>query len=132
MEVNCDKYPFDYNKHIIIKNILTSTYKHFVGLPEMSLFQGIEIARCENCLVQGYPSFSMPFQFEEITFDEVHCTLIRMGLKEITMDEMDIMPILDITDDGVCCKECLEALEDTIDELDDFEIPEIIDTKKDN
>ena len=94
-KINCNEYPFDYNKHILLKEILTPTFKFFIEDEKHGVFQGVELDRCENCLVSGYLSFSMPFRFDDISKEEIQCTLLRMGVLEIPINDMEINPKLE-------------------------------------
>ena len=109
MGIDCDKFPFDYNKHITLKNVVSSEYRYFVR--SNNVFQGISVHRCDHCLVEGFNSFTIPFQFETSSPDEIHCTLKRMGLIEISPIEASILPELENIESGLLCGTCIELLE---------------------
>ena len=109
MDTNCDKFPFDYTKHITLKAIVTSEFRHFTQNGE--IFQGISVTRCDKCLIQGYEALSIPFKFDNISNKEINCTLKRMGLYELTTSEALILTELEHTESGALCESCLEILE---------------------
>ncbi|MCK5538568.1 MAG: hypothetical protein KAI79_17215, partial [Bacteroidales bacterium] len=62
-------------------------------------------------------SLTIPFRFDNISPEEINCTLIRMGLKEIPTHESLVLTELEHTESGALCEKCLEELEyeETID-----------------
>lgn len=110
---DCTQYPFDYWKHIVVKNIITPRYRWFTEF--FDLFQAVEVVRCDRCMVEGYSNLSLPFKFDDMTSGELHCTLKRMGLKELEYTDIEIMPTIDELDDiGNYCEHCFEIVEEEI------------------
>ena len=125
MKTNCDKYPFDYNKHIIIKTIITPAFRQYTEFEDM--FQGISTCVCDKCFVTGFEGVSMPFKFEDLSQDEIRCTLNRMGLKKLDIADVDIMPqIMEHEGENLCltCKEEVEneAMADLYEELEEIDV----------
>ena len=110
MEKNCDKYPFDYNKHIVIKTIMTPRYRKYTEFEQM--FQGVSTYTCDNCMVGGFDSVSMPFKFEDLKLEEIRCTLMRMGIKRLDIKDVDIMHYIQEHSGQMLCGECHKEKED--------------------
>ena len=108
MKTECDKYPFDYNKHIIIKTLMTPQYRHFAEFE--GTFQGMEVQRCTKCMVEGYAKLSHPFYFKDLSTEVVKCTLLRMGLKEVTNATVNIMPKMFFEEGDFLCESCEDEL----------------------
>ena len=108
--MNCTKYPFDYWKRIVIKDIIGTDYRFFANYKEV--FQGVDLNRCDDCMVEGYVSVSIPFNMADMTTEELHCTLLSMGLKEMSFTDLELMSELITTEDGFLCEHCNEVLEE--------------------
>ena len=102
----CEKYPFDYWKHIVVKNIIGTDYRFYTEYGE--LFQGIDIDRCGECMVEGFVSLSLPFRFDDIDSEELNCTLKAMGLKRIEHNDFELIPELIATESEFLCDHCNE------------------------
>ena len=119
--MNCDDYPFDYNKHIFLKNIITPYYRSYVEFKGM--IQGVSVNRCTNCMVEGYNSVTIPYIFEAISINEAKCTLHRMGLNELLLTDLKVMPKLNEDSGDFYCEACeeeitqIEESNEAIDEL---------------
>ena len=104
--MTCKDYPFDYWKHIVVKNIIGTDYRYFTEYSKV--FQGIDIDRCGECMVEGFISLSLPFRFDDMNEHELNCTLLSMGLKKIDYTELELMPELVATDSEFLCPHCSE------------------------
>ncbi len=112
--MNCNKYKFDYAKHILIKNIISPLYKTYTEYDEN--FQGIKVERCHKCYVEGYVGLSIPFRINDLEVPEIKCTLFRMGLTEIPSKEVEIMNKLNELDGEYYCDWCQdEQIQEDID-----------------
>jgi len=111
MNSECDKYPFDYSKHILLKRI-TQNFRLFSEIG-VGVFVGLKLNRCENCLTQGITELGIPFKFSNINNEEIKCTLFRMGLKETPYKNLKIMEkVNEYEEIGFCCETCFEIFEE--------------------
>ncbi len=121
--MNCDKYAFDYQKHIVIKGIIGTYYRYYSEYKDN--FQGVSKNRCTRCQVEGYESLTVPFYFKDLSTEEVKCTLFRMGFKEIPSKELDVLTKLTKENDEYFCEECQdELLQEEINEINEIEASE--------
>ena len=106
----CDKYEFDYWKRIVIKDIIGSDYRWFANYKDV--FQGVDLYVCDDCMVEGFVSVSVPFNIADMSTDELKCTLLAMGLNELSFTDLELMGELITTESGFLCEHCNEILEE--------------------
>ena len=104
--MTCKDYPFDYWKHIVVKNIIGTEYRFYTEYS--GLFQGIDVDRCDVCMVEGFISLSVPFRFDDMDKHELNCTLLGMGLRKINHVDVELMPELISHESGFMCDHCGE------------------------
>jgi len=108
--MDCTEYKFDYWKRIVIKDIIGAEYRWYVNVEDV--FQGVDINRCDDCLVEGYVSISIVFNMQDMSTHELDCTLQSMGLKKLNFTDLDLMGELITTESGFLCEHCNDILEE--------------------
>ncbi len=110
MKFDSTTIKFDYNYHITLKEIIGREYRYFkeAGF----IFRGIQKNRCAHCSVEGLEQKGIPFILTDLNTEITRCFLKRMGLKEITQSEYEILPELYEDSFGeLICKQCETELE---------------------